>query len=103
VLYNNEAEARALLATLQLARTLQARALLIHCDSDVVVRLAQNASSTEAARLAPLFAEIRSQIKCFDQFELRWIPQHRNTEADNLSRSAFGLPTRTPAKPRKRK
>jgi len=100
---NNEAEARALLATLQLARTLQASALLIHCDSDVVVRLAQNASSTEAARLAPLFAEIRSQIKCFDQFELRWIPQHRNTEADYLSRSAFGLPTRTPAKPRKRK
>ena len=79
---NNEAEARALLATLQLARTLRASALLIHCDSDVVVRLAQNASSTEAARLAPLFAEIRSQIKCFDQFELRWIPQHRKRPAD---------------------
>jgi ribonuclease HI len=78
-------------------------ARLIHCDSDVVVRLAQNASSTEAARFAPLFAEIRAQIKCFDQFELRWIPQHRNTEADSLSRSALGLPTRTPAKPRKRK
>ncbi len=100
---NNEAEARALLATLRQARALGADRLRIASDSDVVVRLTHDASSSEALRLAPLFAEIRAELAHFDEVELRWLPQHRNTFADELARAALGLPPRAPAKiPRKR-
>ncbi|GAB2897772.1 hypothetical protein GCM10027046_29280 [Uliginosibacterium flavum] len=97
---NNEAEALALLATLELALSLDVRQLRVHCDSDVVVRLAQDATSTEAARLAPLFAQVRERIARFEHVEMKWLPQHRNNEADQLARQALGLPPRAPAKPK---
>ncbi|MDQ7988292.1 MAG: ribonuclease HI family protein [Candidatus Dactylopiibacterium sp.] len=100
---NNEAEARALLATLRHALALGARAIHAHSDSDVVVRLAQTASSTEAARLAPLLDELRGTIAEFARFRLDWLPQHRNTEADGLARAALGLPPRAPARPPRRR
>jgi ribonuclease HI len=100
---NNEAEALAVLATLELAQGLGARQLRIHCDSDVVVRLAQDSTSTEATRLAPLFAQLRECIARFEHVELKWLPQHRNSEADQLARQALGLPPRLPAKPRRKK
>lgn len=99
---NNEAEARALLATLELAHRLGARQLRIHSDSDVLVRLTQDATSREAVRLAPLFAEIRARLGAFAAVEITWLPQHRNREADELARAALGLPPRAPAKPSRR-
>lgn len=100
---NNEAEARALLATLQLARSLGAQHLQVFSDSDVVVRLAQDASIIEATRLGPLFDEIRAHMQAFTRLELNWLPQHRNTRADELARAALGLPPRAPAKVRRRR
>ncbi|KAF7599330.1 MAG: ribonuclease H [Candidatus Dactylopiibacterium carminicum] len=85
---NNEAEARALLSLLRHAKALGARALVVHSDSDVVVRL------------APLFAELREAMRAFVSLELKWLPQHRNQQADGLARAALGLPPRAPAKPR---
>jgi ribonuclease HI len=95
---NNEAEGRALLATLQLAHGLGARRLHVFCDSDVVVRLARDASIQEASRLSPLFEEIRASMAGFTSIELCWLPQHRNTAADELARAALGLPPRAPVK-----
>lgn len=100
---NNEAEARALLATLQHAHALGARQLRVHCDSDVVVRLALNEDAREAARLRPLFAEIQACAKIFTALELHWLPQRRNLEADQLARAALGLPPRAPPKPSRRR
>lgn len=100
---NNEAEALALLATLELALSLGVRQLRVHCDSDVVVRIAQDAASTEAARLAPLFMQVRERIAAFDHLELKWLPQHRNNEADQFARQALGLPPRLPAKPKRKR
>lgn len=100
---NNEAEALALLATLELAQSLGVRQLCVHSDSDVVVRLAQDPASTEAARLAPLFVQLRECIAGFEHVELKWLPQHRNGEADQLARQALGLPPRQPAKPKHKK
>jgi len=99
---NNEAEARALLATLDLALTLGAQQLHVRCDSDVVVRLVQDAHSTEAARLAPLFAQLRAHLAKFQTVEVTWLPQHRNLEADQLARAALDLPPRAPPKPRRK-
>ncbi len=100
---NNEAEALALLATLQRASSLGATRLRIASDSDVVVRLARDASIMEALRLAPLLADIRHEMTKFAQLELEWIPQHRNTQADELARAALGLPPRAPARPHRKR
>lgn len=100
---NNEAEGLALLATLQLALKLGARQLQVFSDSDVVVRLAQDASLPEALRLSPLFSEIRACMAGFGCLELHWLPQHRNTRADELARAALGLPPRLPAKTKRKR
>jgi ribonuclease HI len=101
---NNEAEAAALLALLQLAARLAVRRLVVWSDSDVVVRVAPDAASQEAQRLAPLFAEIRLAMRAFEALELRWLPQHRNLIADALSRQALGLvPRPAAARPKRRR
>lgn len=100
---NNEAEARALLATLEFAASLGARQIVIHSDSDNVVRLACDAHATEARHLAPLFAEVRNRLAAFEKYEIKWLPQHRNVAADELARRALGLPARAAPKPRKRR
>ena len=91
---NNEAEALAMLAVLQRAQALGVQHLVLHSDSDVVVRLAQDEHSREAARLAPLFARLRQTIQGFAGLQIRWLPQHRNQQADALARAALGLPPR---------
>lgn len=101
---NNEAEASALLALLQLAARLGVQRLVAWSDSDVVVRIAGDEHSLEARRLAPLFAEIRAAMCAVERLELRWLPQHRNQVADALSRQALGLPPRAVApRPKRRR
>lgn len=88
---NNEAEVRALCALLELAIQHSAQRLEILGDSDIVVRLVPDPSAREALRLAPLFAEARRLMAALGESSLRWVPRHRNAEADRLSRAALGL------------
>lgn len=88
---NNEAEARALLATLQELKLRGADMLLVHCDNSVVVEQVGGSATRPIPRLAGLFAEIRALLGSFDQANLVWIPRHRNGEADALARAALGL------------
>jgi ribonuclease HI len=55
------------------------------------------------ARLAHVFDEARALIATFTQVELRWVPRHRNCEADTLARAALGLPDKAGLKPRPKK
>ena len=87
---NNEAELRALLATLQELKSRGANTLLIHCDNSVVVEQVSG-TSKPIARLASLFDEARTLFNSFDQANLVWIPRHRNSEADALARAALGI------------
>jgi ribonuclease HI len=59
--------------------------------------------SKPITRLAALFDEARALLSSFEQASLRWIPRHRNVEADALARAAMGLPLKPLAKPSKRK
>lgn len=88
---NNEAELRALLATLQQLKLRGAGTLLIHCDNSVVVEQVGSSTAKPIARLASLFNEARALLNSFDQATLMWIPRHRNREADALARAALGL------------
>jgi ribonuclease HI len=99
---NNEAEACALIAALQTLRTLGATALRIHCDSSILVEQLGAAEAAPIARLAHVFSEARTLLSYFEKIELRWVPRHRNAEADALARAALGLTTK-PAKKHKRK
>lgn len=101
---NNEAELLALCALLELADSLGAKRLCISSDSDVVVRYVLGQASTQVAQLLPLIARAQQLVDRFGQLELRWVPQHRNREADALARKALGLPARLedPRKRRKR-
>ncbi len=100
---NNEAEARAMMAALHLAKQLGARAVHIHSDSRVVVDQLTGDDGSPIERLDALFAELRALLATFSGSTVKWIPQHRNGEADALARTAAGLPPRPAAAETKRK
>ena len=88
---NNEAELRALIAGLNQAREAAVQCLLVRSDSDFVVRHVRGEMVTRVARLMPLIAEAQQCLQHFRQWELLWIPRHRNGQADKLAREALGL------------
>lgn len=89
---NNEAELHALCAVLELASLSGARHLLVRGDSDVAIRYVLGPDATEIAPLVALVARARAWLERFEDVQLRWVPRHRNAEADRLSRQALGLP-----------
>jgi ribonuclease HI len=100
---NNEAELRALLATLQELKSRGARTLLMHCDNSVVVEQVGSSTAKPIPHLASLFDEARALLNSFDQATLMWIPRHRNSEADALARAALGLAGHRIAKPSRKR
>jgi ribonuclease HI len=93
---NNEAELYALCALLELARDKGVRQLLVYGDSDVAVKYATGISSTEVGRLLTLVRRSQGLLAAFDEVSLSWIPRHRNSVADALSRRALGLAPKLP-------
>lgn len=92
---NNEAELLALMAALELARSLGTRCLTVRTDSHVLVEQLGPPLPKPArpiARLNALFEQARSHMQHFDELVLQWVPRHRNTEADALARSAHTAP-----------
>jgi ribonuclease HI len=100
---NNEAELRALMAALRHAKQGGATALVIHCDNSVVVEQLTGTALEPFVRLAPLFDEVRAELRSFASARLVWIPRHRNREADALARAAVGLMPKSPAPVGKRR
>jgi ribonuclease HI len=100
---NNEAELLALMAALRQARAHGATALAVYCDNSILVAQLGAAESKPIARLADLFDEARALLASFDEASLRWIPRHRNGQADALARAALGLTAKEAAKPIKKK
>lgn len=98
---NNEAELRAVMAAL---RSLPAQDCLVEVFSDnsVLVEQLMRPDVQPIARLASLFDEARNMLARFEHGVVRWVPRHRNAEADALARSALGMPTKAPSPPRKR-
>ncbi|MDB5931649.1 MAG: ribonuclease [Polaromonas sp.] len=100
---NNEAELLALMAALRQAQAHGATALQVYCDNSILVEQLGVAGSKPIARLARLFDEARTLIASFDKASLRWIPRHRNSQADALSRAALGLAAKETVNPGKKK
>lgn len=60
-------------------------------DSDFVVQHLQGKATTRIERLCTLLAAAQERIARFEAVDLRWVPRHRNEEANLLARQALGL------------
>jgi ribonuclease HI len=104
---NNEAELRALMAALAQAQALGVSRLAVFTDNHVLVDHLVDADGRHAGRpierLAPLFDEARALMASFEDLSLRWVPRHRNAQADALARAALGMGPKVSAPRKKRR
>lgn len=94
---NNEAELRALMAGLDLARQQGAASVRIYTDSQwLIEQLTQPAQAgaqiRPTLRLAQWLHNASLLLKDFEQVQWRWVPRRCNAEADALARAALSLP-----------
>jgi ribonuclease HI len=87
---SSEAEYRALIALLEAALAHGACPITIHGDSKVVIDDAAATAPAPAAALAPLREQAQALLQQLPGAVLRWIPRHRNGDADALSQQARG-------------
>ena len=85
---SSEAEYLALIAALEAARTAGASGLTLFGDSQVVINDVTGSDSKAAPTLSALRATAKALIDELDGVALRWIPRHKNAEADALSQRA---------------
>lgn len=89
---SGEAEYLALIALLEAALPLSPAALLIHGDSQVVIGDAGSPDDDGAAGLEQYRQRARTLMAQLPDVTLRWVPRHKNAQADRLSQRA-GLTT----------
>ncbi len=86
---SSEAEYQALILALELAFPLvmadACRSLLVLGDSRVVLDDVRMDSEASAPSLRHLRQRARGVMALYPELELRWLPRHRNAEADRLS------------------
>lgn len=92
---NNEAELRAVMAALRTLPT-GACCVEVYSDNSVLVDQLMHLDAKPIARLAALFDEARQMLARFDACIVRWLPRHRNAQADALARRALGMPAKEP-------
>lgn len=88
---NNEAEYAALMAVLDAAVEAKVENLVVHGDSQLVVRQVNGEWFIKAKELVPMcktVLELKGQIP---NITIRWIPREENSEADALSKKALGV------------
>ncbi|MBI3283431.1 MAG: reverse transcriptase-like protein [Burkholderiales bacterium] len=87
---SSDAEYCALIAALELALAQCAQDLIVYGDSRVVIDDVQanvQANKSGAAVLSAHRRRARALLAQFEQIRLRWIPRHKNAEADALTQS----------------
>lgn len=85
---SSEAEYLALISVLEAARDAGARGLTLYGDSQVVINDMNGAEDAAAQSLHELRARAKALIALLGEVALRWIPRHKNGEADALSQRA---------------
>jgi ribonuclease HI len=87
---NNVAEYRALLFCLTKALEMDCSALVVHSDSELMVRQMNGKYRVKDANLRILFAEAKRLIESANfSFSIRHIDRERNREADLLANSGI--------------
>ncbi len=86
---NNQAEYAALLRALDHAAAMGATAVLIHSDSELLVRQINGDYKVRHANLAPLFDEARRKLGRFERWTVRHVRREQNRRADALANRAM--------------
>ncbi len=94
---SSEAEYHALIAVLEAAARAGAYPLTVYGDSQVVVGDVNGSEADAAPALLAYRAAALALIAQLPAVTLRWIPRHKNPEADALSRRATNLAYLTPS------
>lgn len=85
---SSEAEYLALIAVLETAAAHGARELTVYGDSRVVIDDVAATASTAAPSLQPYRVRVHALLARLPGASLRWVPRHKNLEADALSQRA---------------
>lgn len=92
---SSEAEYLALTALLELAVKVGATELAVCGDSQVVVNDVNLGEARGAKGLEAHRARVVALMSALGQVQLRWVPRHRNGDADRLSQQAIASRTAT--------
>ncbi len=87
---HNEAEYKALIEGLELARAHGVRHLRVYMDSELVVDQMNDRSAVRKAELRELHEVARRLAALFKSIRISWVPREMNAEADRLVRCALG-------------
>ncbi|MFH1189317.1 MAG: ribonuclease HI family protein [Candidatus Omnitrophota bacterium] len=88
---NNIAEYSALVSGLEEAAALKATDVVIHLDSELLVKQLNGEYKVKDANMKALFDTSIGLLKRFDSFEVRHIERSKNKEADKLVNKAINL------------
>jgi ribonuclease HI len=88
---NNEAEYSALMAVLDAAVEAKVQKLVVHGDSQLVIRQVNGEWAIRAKELVPMCKTAINLKAQIPSVTLRWIPREENDEADALSKKAIGV------------
>jgi len=89
---SSEAEYRALILVLEAALAHGAGPLTVYGDSQVVINDVNGGVEDSALVLRPYRERVHALLARLPAVTLRWVPRHKNLEADALSQRASALP-----------
>lgn len=92
---SSDAEYRALIALLDTALAHDAAGLTVYGDSRVVIDDVNGPDLYAAPALAPYRARVHALLAQLPGARLRWVPRHKNRDADALSQRAFSTHSST--------
>jgi ribonuclease HI len=86
---NNQAEYHGLVLGLRHALAMDADAVTVHGDSQLVLRQLSGEYAVKAPGLKALHEEAKGLLQRFSAVKLEWVPREENAEADQASRDAL--------------
>lgn len=86
---NNKAEYRAVIAALKTAIELKADEIVLHVDSELVVRQLTGRYKVKSRSILPLYVEVNRLLKKFTKTSIIHVRREDNTEADMLATLAL--------------
>jgi ribonuclease HI len=86
---NNEAEYQALIMGLEKSLNCGAEEIVVHMDSELLVRQINGLYKVRNPRLAVYFEEVKDLLRKFAKYEIIYIPREKNQEADRMANEAI--------------
>jgi ribonuclease H / adenosylcobalamin/alpha-ribazole phosphatase len=86
---HNQAEYKALIEGLKLARAHRVRHLRVYMDSELVVDQMNDRRAIRKPELRELHEVAGSLAALFESIRISWVPREMNAEADRLARDAL--------------